>query len=499
MRKAICLALLLIVVVVSADDPVPQPFMEESRDNFGASGDDYMPGVTVWHCGWDILCPEGTPVKAIADGVVVVCSPGGWDDQDRNENYGLVIAHQLQSGQKYYAIYGHLKRIWNSNAHRLMTDDEVRSCRLGVAVSAGEVIGKIGAYSAPHLHLAIYFNPDDASDIPATGLGRQPLPRPEALEYQGVLSYGCWRNPAQWLVTFTNFSGSYNNTLPVGASDGSVVYFLHHDQGGYSSICRSDPLSGTGGLYTNLPDQLEVDDLFAGQGADLYLCSHTGDRHHLYLLRDGSLTPVYEQTGSFNLGYWRPNTKYLPIYRGLKWEILDLATGEVRDRQKVLGGSNSGDTIWGSVLFGNQTWRLLGDDLSLETGWRRPVTWIVDADTQHKIPVEGFPDADCQGFTVFKQKLPEDGGLERVMLSYLYANHYRLLVAKLRPKQEVKRDGYLAEDVRVWGDFPNEADTVPHSTIITRSGELGLVSARVEGYWRIFSVNSEGSRRLLSQ
>ena len=200
MRGLICLlALLSTMSAVLAADPVPDRYMHSSTDNFGASGAGYSQGSNVWHCGWDILCPEGTPVKSIADGIVVASSPGGWDDQGRHENYGLLIQHQLVTGEKFVVIYGHLKRAWNTPAHRLLTDDEVRAHRVGLTVSEGEVIGKIGAYGTPHLHIAVYFDPDSPGSFPSSGYGRQPLPRPQAADYGGVISYGCWRSPRQWM------------------------------------------------------------------------------------------------------------------------------------------------------------------------------------------------------------------------------------------------------------------------------------------------------------
>ena len=100
MRGLICLlALLSTMSAVLAADPVPDRYMHSSTDNFGASGAGYSQGSNVWHCGWDILCPEGTPVKSIADGIVVASSPGGWDDQGRHVKYGLLILHQLVTGE----------------------------------------------------------------------------------------------------------------------------------------------------------------------------------------------------------------------------------------------------------------------------------------------------------------------------------------------------------------------------------------------------------------
>ena len=89
------------------------------------------------HNGIDIKVPVGTPVKAIADGTVVVVGP--------SEGYGywVGINHGLVNGTKVSSEYGHLSK-WIVNN--------------GQKVKQGQIIGYSGntGYSfGPHLHLTI--------------------------------------------------------------------------------------------------------------------------------------------------------------------------------------------------------------------------------------------------------------------------------------------------------------------------------------------------------
>lgn len=497
MNRVACLFVLLTIsAVVFAADPVPNWFMHVSTDNFGASGAGYSPGSNVWHCGWDILCPEGTPVKAIADGRVVASSPGGWDDQGRNENYGLLIEHQAQSGERFIAIYGHLKRGWNEEAHRLLTDQEVRGYRVGLSVTEGDTIGKIGAYSHSHLHLAIYFDPNRPGQFPASGYGRQPLPRPEAASYRGVVSYGNWRSPRGWLTNFTMRSAGHDDTLPTGTSDNTRVFFVRSDDAGLK--LASTGVDG-GEVITHLtfePGSV-VDALFAGEGNTIYVVTHVGREYTLSHYTGGELRQIYTQTYSFDLGNWREGKNHLPILRGLEWEALDLESGQVKPRSEYLGGTGSG---WQSIFFGQrELWRLLGDSLDLRSGHFRPTSWVLSASQQTKRQIAGIPAGDCRGLIVFDTKFESDNGCERIAFGQLVGTSYRLQFARLRPKPDVESDGYTAEEITTSNVFPAGQDVIPHSTVFDqRSEEFALVQVKMAGQWRIFRINPWGVFKALS-
>jgi hypothetical protein len=499
MKRLICLfAVMFASSTIFAANPVPHWFMHISADNFGASGAGYSPGSNVWHCGWDILCPEGTPVKAVADGRIVASSPGGWDDRDRNENYGLLIEHQTSSGEKFIAIYGHLKRAWNTPAHRLLTDQEVRIYQVGLSVAEGEVIGKIGAYSTPHLHLAIYFDSGSPGAFPSSGYGRQPLPRPDAGQYKGVVSYGNWRSPRGWLATFTPHTSGFDDRLPTGASDNSLVYFIRKDINGEKLL--SVGLDG-GEVTTHMSfdADFKVDTLFAGEGQTVYVVSCRGNQYQLDHYAQAGRRKIYEQTYSFDLGRWRKEKEYIPILRGgLEWEILELNSGEVKPRNSVMSG---GGDDWASIFFQQkEVWRLLGDSLNLQSGLFRPTTWVIDAASQTKRAVAGIPEGDCRGFIVFRTKYESDKGSERVAFGHLVAGSYRLIFARLLPGRDVTREGYRAEDLVSSKVFSLGLDVIPHSTVFDQKNEeFALVQVKKPEGWRIFRVNPWGVFKALTE
>jgi murein DD-endopeptidase MepM/ murein hydrolase activator NlpD len=87
------------------------------------------------HRGVDIACPEGTPVKAAADGVVSLT-----DDSFILHGQTVIIDH----GQGVSTLYIHLSEILVG---------------AGREVHQGEVIGRVGSTgvaTGPHLHFAVY-------------------------------------------------------------------------------------------------------------------------------------------------------------------------------------------------------------------------------------------------------------------------------------------------------------------------------------------------------
>jgi murein DD-endopeptidase MepM/ murein hydrolase activator NlpD len=95
------------------------------------------PILGVWreHKGTDYVAPEGTPVRAIGDGVVVFAGQRG--------GYGNMIDLRHRNG--YVSRYGHLSR-FAPGIHR------------GVRVSIGKTIayvGMTGLATGPHLHFEV--------------------------------------------------------------------------------------------------------------------------------------------------------------------------------------------------------------------------------------------------------------------------------------------------------------------------------------------------------
>ena len=95
------------------------------------------PRETHVHNGIDIAVPVGTPIKAIADGTVVVVGP------TVGYGYWVGINHGLVNGIKISSEYGHISR-WIVN--------------YGQKVKQGQIIaysGNTGYSKGPHLHLTI--------------------------------------------------------------------------------------------------------------------------------------------------------------------------------------------------------------------------------------------------------------------------------------------------------------------------------------------------------
>jgi murein DD-endopeptidase MepM/ murein hydrolase activator NlpD len=90
------------------------------------------------HKGIDFAAPEGTPIRATADGVI--------DFSGVQNGYGNVVI--VKHGSVYSTVYAHMSRIGTS-------------MRLGKRVARGEVIGYVGSTgwsSGPHLHYEFRVN-----------------------------------------------------------------------------------------------------------------------------------------------------------------------------------------------------------------------------------------------------------------------------------------------------------------------------------------------------
>ncbi|MFO8016109.1 MAG: M23 family metallopeptidase [Candidatus Woesearchaeota archaeon] len=102
--------------------------------------------------GVDFIVPEGTPIKAAADGMVVELkqdSSRGEDDEgyDQESNY-IEIEHHKKDGGKEYSIYEHIRK-------------DGSLVKLGERVKRGQVIGYSGATGwlgglGPHLHFDVH-------------------------------------------------------------------------------------------------------------------------------------------------------------------------------------------------------------------------------------------------------------------------------------------------------------------------------------------------------
>ena len=108
---------------------------------------DPITGERQWHNGVDLGAPEGTPVRALADGTY-------WTFRDSLNGYGVRLAHEHP--RIAASLYVHLSAYANIPP--------------GTRVTAGQVIGYVGTTglsTGPHLHLTV--RGTTSADVPGLG------------------------------------------------------------------------------------------------------------------------------------------------------------------------------------------------------------------------------------------------------------------------------------------------------------------------------------------
>ncbi|MEU9045394.1 MULTISPECIES: LysM peptidoglycan-binding domain-containing M23 family metallopeptidase [unclassified Kitasatospora] len=117
--------------------PLAHPVLGEA---YGVAGSMWASG---HHTGQDFVASTGTPLRAVANGVVVKAGNGG--------AYGNEVEIKLADG--HYAQYAHLSVI---------------GVKIGQTVTVGQQLGLSGAtgnVTGPHLHFEIRTGPEYGSDI----------------------------------------------------------------------------------------------------------------------------------------------------------------------------------------------------------------------------------------------------------------------------------------------------------------------------------------------
>lgn len=122
----------------------------QPADGYVSSPFGWRFGGSDWHQGVDIANSQGTPIKAVANGVVskviTTCSQNS-SSNCQGTTYGNYIrVKHVVNGQSYETLYGHLYRVDASIA-------------VGKQVTQGQVIaqmGNSGNSSGPHLHFEIH-------------------------------------------------------------------------------------------------------------------------------------------------------------------------------------------------------------------------------------------------------------------------------------------------------------------------------------------------------
>lgn len=125
------------------------------------------------HVGIDLFAPIGTPLKAFADGTVIMrgynAAPGDygytlitehvWDSGHPIESAHPDLAHPTEIGQPLYVLWGHLSA-------RSVTDNP-----LGRKFKAGDVIAWLGDRTEngdwpPHVHFQLSRKRPEKCDLP---------------------------------------------------------------------------------------------------------------------------------------------------------------------------------------------------------------------------------------------------------------------------------------------------------------------------------------------
>lgn len=130
------------------DSKVRYPFDQEVvlTDGFGYR----TAPVEQFHDAQDMAAPHGTPIRAIAGGVVI--EAGFAND---GCGFGLKLQH-LVDGQTLTSRYCHME----SNSH---------SYQIGDTINIGDLAGRVGNTGlsfGPHLHLALRLNGDPIDPMP---------------------------------------------------------------------------------------------------------------------------------------------------------------------------------------------------------------------------------------------------------------------------------------------------------------------------------------------
>ena len=140
------------------------------------------------HPGYDWRMPEGTPLFAVADAVVLTAgleAPHFCPQLNRTVQALLVqLVHTAPTGESYVSVYGHLSRV------------EVQE---GVSISEGTVIGlsgDTGCSGTPHLHFGVARNVAGRYVLIDAYGWHAPTEDPWELDPRGAASVWLWKEGA---------------------------------------------------------------------------------------------------------------------------------------------------------------------------------------------------------------------------------------------------------------------------------------------------------------
>jgi murein DD-endopeptidase MepM/ murein hydrolase activator NlpD len=116
------------------------------------------------HLAIDYAAPTGTPIRAVADGVVV---KAGWDG-----GYGRIVRIRHRAG--YETLYAHLSRLG-------------RGVRPGVRVRQRQVVGHVGTTgvsTGPHLHYEVIKGGRRVNPLGEKFIPGEPIPTAQRTQFQ---------------------------------------------------------------------------------------------------------------------------------------------------------------------------------------------------------------------------------------------------------------------------------------------------------------------------
>ena len=140
------------------------------------------------HPGYDWQMPEGTPLFAVADAVVLTAGlepPHFCPQLNRTvQALRVQLVHTAPTGEPYVSVYGHLSRI---------------DVQEGVPVSEGTVIGlsgNTGCSGTPHLHFGVARNVAGRYVLIDPYGWHSPVGDPWELDPRGAASVWLWKDGA---------------------------------------------------------------------------------------------------------------------------------------------------------------------------------------------------------------------------------------------------------------------------------------------------------------
>lgn len=140
------------------------------------------------HPGYDWRMPEGTPLVAVADAVVLTAgleAPHFCPQLNRTaQALRVQLVHTAPTGESYVSVYGHLSRV---------------GVQEGVSISEGTVIGlsgNTGCSGTPHLHFGVARNVAGRYVLIDPYGWHAPTEDPWELDPRGAASVWLWKDGA---------------------------------------------------------------------------------------------------------------------------------------------------------------------------------------------------------------------------------------------------------------------------------------------------------------